>query len=160
MIFERGTIREIVIPQDLFPSNTFSAPGRSPSYDKLKNSNQYLIVPKFRMKTVALISKCITQNLWGVIIDLKDAFFLIPTACLFHKFLAFVINDRTFFFQFMPFGHSLAPWAFTRIMRPIMREIHKKGIISFCLLDDFLLTDLSADTLKRKTIEILKLFQA
>ena len=31
--------------------------------------------------------------------------------------------------------------------------------MSFCLLDDFLLTNLSVDTLKRETAEILKLFQ-
>ena len=159
---ERGIIREIVTPQELFYSNLFTAPkkgGKVRPIINLKILNQYLNVPKFKMETVALVSKCIIQNLWGVIIDLKDAFFLIPIAWLFHKFLAFVIDNRIFVFQFMPFGLSLAPWAFTRIMRPIMREIHKKGIMSFCLLDDFLLTNLSVDTLKTGTAEILKILQ-
>ena len=79
------------------------------SYNKFKNLNQYLIVPKFKMETVAQVSKCILENLWGII-DLKDAFFLIPIAWLFHKYFAFVIDNRILVFQYMPFGLSLAPW--------------------------------------------------
>ena len=118
-----------------------------------------LKVPTFKMETVTRISKCIIEKLWGVIIDLQDAFFLIPIAWYYHKYFAFTIDGRTLVFQFMPFGLSLAPWAFTRIMRPIMREIHRKGIMSFCLLDDFLLTATSPAKLTQKSKELLDLFQ-
>ena len=111
------------------------------------------------METVAQVSKCILENLWGIIIDLKDAFFLIPIAWPFHKYFAFVIDGRILVFQFMPFGLSIAPWAFTRVMRPIMREIHSKGVMSFCLLDDFLITAMSPNKLIQKSKEIMKLFQ-
>ena len=81
-----------------------------------------------------------------------------------HACPATILLKRASFLQklmpsHMPFGLSLAPWAFTRIMRPIMREIHKKGIMSFCLLDDFLLTDISPIKLTQKSKELLKLLQ-
>ena len=151
---ERGIIRELKIPQELFLSSVFTAPkkdGRIRPIINLKNLNQFLNVPKFKMETVARVSKCILENSWGVIIDLKDAFFLIPLAWSFHKYFAFMIDNKILVFQFMPFGLSLAPWAFTRVMRPVMRGIHNKGTSSFCLLDDFLITALPADELTQKS---------
>ena len=90
---------------------------------------------------------------------MKDAFFLIPLAWSFHKYLTFMIDNKILVFQFMPSGLSLAPGAFTRVMRPVMREIHNKGITNFCLLDEFLIIALSAEGLIQKSKEILKPFQ-
>ena len=159
---KRGIVREVETPQELFISSVFTAPkkdGRVRPIIDLKNLNQFLNVPKFKMETVARVSKCILENSWGVIIDLKDAFFLIPLAWSFHKYFTFTIDNKILVFQFMPSGLSLAPGAFTRVMRPVMREIHKKGITNFCLLDEFLIIALSAEGLIQKSKEILKLFQ-
>ena len=90
---------------------------------------------------------------------MKDAFFLIPLEWSFHKYFTFMIDNKILVFQFMPSGLSLAPGAVTRVMRPVMREINKKGITNFYLLDEFLIIALLAEGLIQKSKEILKLFQ-
>ena len=84
----------------------------------LSELNKFLIVPKFRMDTLAKVVKDLCQGLWGTSIDLDNAYYSVLMAPEFQKYLAFTLRDRTFVFQVLPFGLSLAPWAFTRHNAP------------------------------------------
>ena len=41
-------------------------------------------------------------------------------------------------YQVLPFGLALAPWAFTRVLKPIKRRLHLEGIKLSYYLDDFI----------------------
>ena len=60
----------------------------------------------------------------GCMVDLKYAFYHVTMAWAFHVFLAFVVDGQTYVFQVMPFGLSVAPWAFSKNTKPIKSHLH------------------------------------
>ena len=142
-----GYVREILSPTPLFFSRMFTVPkknGRLRPVIDLSVLNKLLIVPKFRMESVARITKAITSPKWGTTTDLEDAYFKVPVEEESQIYLAFTLFDqslgfyRIFVFQVMPFGLSSAPWTFTRVLKPIKIHLHLRGMTVFSYLDDFL----------------------
>ena len=113
---ERSIIREILEPTLLFFSRIFMRPKKNgklrPIID-LSLLNLLLEIPTFKMETVAAIAQSISEGLWACSADIQDAYFHVPVGWEFHKFLAFKVGNRIFVFQYLPFGLSPAPWAFT-----------------------------------------------
>ena len=60
----------------------------------------------------------------GCMVDFKYAFYHVTMAWAFHVFLAFVVDGQTYVFQVMPFGLSVAPWAFSKNTKPIKSHLH------------------------------------
>ena len=109
---ESGVIREITTPTFLHFSIIFfrlKKNGKKRPIIDLSTLNDLLDVPTFKMETVAVIAKSITRNLWACSVDIKDAYLHVPINWDFHKYLAFKVRNRTFVFQFFPFGLSPAP---------------------------------------------------
>ena len=90
------------------------------------------------MDTLAKIVKNICPEMWGTSIDLDDAYYSVVMAPEYHKYLAFTLGDRVFVYQVLPFGLALAPWAFTRVLKPIKKHLRLEGIILSYYLDDFI----------------------
>ncbi|XP_077270144.1 uncharacterized protein LOC143901594 [Temnothorax americanus] len=72
-------------------------------------------------------------------IDLRDAYYLIPIAESDKKYLRFEFEGKLFQFSCLPFGLSTAPYVFTKIVKPIISDLRRKGLLSVVYLDDFLL---------------------
>ena len=162
ILLTRKIIREITSPQLLFFSHIFLVPKKDQSFRliiDLSLLNKYLVIPSFKMESVTNIASNITEPLWGCTIDLTDAFFHVPIHWFFQMFFAFVVDNRIFVFQFMPFGLSTAPWTFTRIIKPVKALVHKLSIRLHSFLDDFFLLASSPEGLSRITAFILALFR-
>ena len=69
-------------------------------------------------------------------IDLKDAYFSIPIHADHHKYLRFEWNSTLFEFICLPFGLSLAPRVFAKVLKPFLASIRNKGISLVIYLDD------------------------
>ncbi|KAK2553629.1 Gag-Pol polyprotein [Acropora cervicornis] len=69
-------------------------------------------------------------------IDLKDAYFSIPIHADHYKYLRFEWNSTLFEFICLPFGLSLAPRVFTKVLKPFVASIRNKGIRLVIYLDD------------------------
>ena len=141
-LLSRHIIREISSPPPfpLFFSRLFLVKKKDNSFRPvldLSRLNKFLIVPHFKMESIQSIALGIVEPLWGCVLDLEDAFFHLPIAWLFHCFLAFVLDNRIFVFQFLPFGLALAPWAFNRITNPIKSHLHLRSMKTHSFLDDF-----------------------
>ena len=56
-------------------------------------------------------------------IDLTDAYFSLPIAKRSRKFLRFQWRDMLLEFQCLCFGLSLAPYFFTKVMKPVFSRL-------------------------------------
>ena len=111
------------------------------------------------MESVSKIALTILEELWGCTIDLEDAYFHLPIFWLCQKYLAFKLDGEIYVFQFLPFGLSVAPWAFTRIIKPIKAYLHRLNLRISSFLDDFLLLARSPLLLQKLTVIVLALFK-
>ena len=161
-LLSRGIIRKITSPQLLFFSQLFVVPKKDNSSRliiDLSLLNKFLIIPTFKMETVAKITLSITEALWGCTLDITDAYFHLPLSWEFQMFFAFVINNIIYVFQYLPFGLSPAPWAFSRVMKPIKGYLHKKKIMIYSFLDDFCILHQTPSGLEEITTLVLQLLK-
>ncbi|CAL4085145.1 unnamed protein product, partial [Meganyctiphanes norvegica] len=100
----------------------------------------------------------IVEPLWGCTLDLQDAYFHVPMAWFFHRYLAFVVDGITYVFQYLPFGLSVAPWAFHRVIKPVKAHLHLQSMRVHSYLDDFLFLSRSREGLLAITTHILDMF--
>ena len=84
-------------------------------------------------------------------IDLKDAYFHVGVHVRDTKYLRFVVGDRVFEFQVLPFGLSTSPRVFTRVVRALVAYLRKRGLKMFAYLDDWLLSNRDRQLLIRQT---------
>lgn len=72
-------------------------------------------------------------------IDLQDAYFLVPIAEKYKKFLCFEFNNKLYEFNCLPFGLCTAPYVFTKLLKPVAQKLRSEGLVSVIYLDDILL---------------------
>ena len=157
-LLQRNIIREILSPEPLFYSRIFMRPKKNGSLRPiidLSILNRLLVIPSFKMETISRIAKGLLRILWGCKLDIEDAYLHVPMNWVFHKYLAFKIGKRTFVFQYLPFGLSPAPWAFSRVIKPIKSHLHVIGIWIHSFLDDFLILGESPDILNSSSTEVI-----
>ena len=161
-LLSRGKIRKVLVRQPLFFSRLFLVPKKGGSLRliiDLSRLNKFLIVPRFKMESVWDIAVGLIPGLWACTIDLEDAYHSVPVADFFQRFLAFVVDGVVYVFTHLPFGLAVAPWAFTRVIRPIKGFCHRMGLLVHSYLDDFLLLNLTSEGLQEDTAYLLELFQ-
>ena len=102
--------------------------------------NEFLRVKKFSMDTVQKIRAAIEGEMWGVSVDLSDAYHHIPIAEGDRRFLAFEVGGRQFCYCVCPFGLSPIPQVFTEALMPLKLYARKTlGLPVFQYLDDWLI---------------------
>ena len=106
----------------------------------LSEVNKFLKVKTFQMDTPAEIRKNMEQNLWGTSLDLSDAYHHIPIRADFHKYLAFQVGTKQYWYTVCPFGLSPIPQVFTDAMAPLKQYARTNlKMVTFQYLDDWLL---------------------
>ena len=102
--------------------------------------NSFLVVKSFTMDTVQVIRAAVEPGMWGVSIDLSDAYHHIPVAAGHQRFLAFQLGERKFCYRACPFGLSPIPQVFTAALSPLKLHARKTWQVPvFQYLDDWLL---------------------
>lgn len=105
----------------------------------LKKLNDYLIPPHFKLDDYRAVKNLMTPGCYMTSIDLKDAYFGIPIHKNYQKYLRFKYKENIYEFKVLPFGLSVAPYIFTKILRPVTQYLKAKGILIINYLDDFIL---------------------
>ena len=90
-------------------------------------------------------------------LDLKDAYFIIPVAEHHQKNLSFQWKERCFHFIF---GLSTAPWAFTKVTRPVVQFLRYGGVRMVIYLDDMLFLDQKEENLPETRNLVLDLLES
>ena len=94
----------------------------------LKPLNKFLPKIHFKMETLKSICHSLKPNDFLTSLDLRDAFLHVPIHPQSQKYLQFVWRGKKFQFQTLPFGLSLSPLVFTKILKPLLTWAQKKGI--------------------------------
>ena len=95
--------------------------------------------PPFKMVTLDIVAQSLPHNAFTCSIDLKDAFWHVPVAKFFRPFLGFRYQKRTFQFKALPFGLSVAPRVFTKVLAPVIAFIREQKVSILPYLDDLLI---------------------
>ncbi len=123
----------------------------------LRDLNEQILIPDFHMETPASVSAAVQQGDWATSIDLADAFFHIPIAPSFRKYLRFVVRGIVYQYKALPFGLSTAPLVFTKILAPVAAFLHFQGIVMHVYLDDLLIRCQDRATCGKWTMMVLHL---
>ena len=90
------------------------------------------------MLTSADTLRVVARGEWFTTIDLKDAYFHVPVAPHHRQFLRFAYRGRHFQFTVLPFGLSLSPRVFTRVVAAALAPLQTQGMKVLPYLDDWL----------------------
>ena len=151
---KRGIITNQNIPTRVFWSRIFHVPkkdGRRRPVLDLSILNLYLKTPNLKMEHLGKILTSVWQSMWATSLDITDAFLAVMINKVFQKYFCFHFNGVTYMFLHMPFGLTTAPWAFSRLMRPIKSFLRKWGVTVSSFIDDFLNLASTRDLAKQHT---------
>ena len=101
--------------------------------------NRYIQKQAFKMETVKSVRQAMRLNDWAVSIDLTDAYLHVPIHHQSRKYLRFVHEDQVYHFSALPFGMSLSPLFFSKLMDVIAAFLRQRAISVFPYLDDWLI---------------------
>ena len=113
----------------------------------LKALNRFLPKEKFKMEGLHTARSLLREGDYMMKLDLKDAYYAVLIHPESRKYLRFQFKGPMYEFHCLPFGLSLAPRVFTRILRPIMGKLRSEGIRAVICLDHLLLIHHQKDTL-------------
>jgi len=92
----------------------------------------------FKMETLQAILPTLPLGCWMASLDLKDAYFHVPIHPAHWKLLRFAIAGRCYQYRVLPFGLSLAPLVFTRVLGVVVAHLRSQGVCLHAYLDDLL----------------------
>lgn len=110
----------------------------------LKSLNKFIQKSHFKMEDYRTASNIIPQDGFLATIDLKESYLLLPISQSHRKYLRFEFqpnNAKTinvYEFTSMPYGLSVAPRVFTKVMKEVISYLRNLGFQSVLYLDDIL----------------------
>lgn len=121
----------------------------------LRALNQFLLTQHFKMETIQHVCHLINPKDFLTSIDLSDAFLHIPIHPSAHRYLQFHWRGQLYQFKVLPFGLSLAPLVFTKVLRPLLHWAWKKGIRISAYLDDLIIAAATKELSAKATRMVL-----
>ncbi len=103
----------------------------------------------FKMRTRRRIIKCIQPQDWFSAIDLKDAYFHVSILLRHRPFLWFAFESQAWQYTtaVLPFGLSLSPRVFTKVVEGALTPLREVGVRILNYLDDWLILAQSREQL-------------
>ena len=159
-MLEKGAIHLVTDNSLGFYSRIFMVPkqgGKWRPVIDLSVLNKFIRKESFKMETPELIRSSFVEGEWVTSIDLKDAYFHVPVALKFRKYMRFMIDDKVYEFLSMPFGLSTAPKIFTTIVVEFKKVAMTRGFNLNQYLDDWINRDLSQVIAQNRIWQLLQL---
>lgn len=147
-----GAISKVKKSQKQFLSPVFLVDkpnGKSRFILNLKKLNKFINPPHFKLEDIRTVANLIHKDFYLASFDLKDAYFTVPIHKESKKFLRFSFNNDIWEFNCLPFGLCVAPYVFTKIMRPVIAHLRSEGVQCVAYLDDILILAPSRETCGR-----------
>lgn len=125
-----------------FISNVFPVPkadGTDRLVINLKELNTFIDCPHFKMEDYRTACTLISQNSFLSVIDQREAYHAIPVHHLYRKYLKFKWKNDLYHYTCLPFGLNIAPYIYTKLMKPVLSKMRCFGIKCVSFLDDCML---------------------
>ena len=120
----------------------------------IKALNFWVYPQHFKMEGIHTLREIVAQDEWLAKLDLKDAYFTVPIHRDHWKFLRFMVDQVRYQFTCLPFGLSCAPWAFTKVLKPVSAFLRSVGVRLIVYIDDILVIGKTPDEV-RNHVEVL-----
>ena len=147
--------------QLLFPDLPCSKKERKVTFDNRPFFiERYIKKQAFKMETVKSVRQAMRLNNWAVSIDLTDAYLHIPIHHQSLKYLRFVHKDQVCHFTALPFGMSLSPLIFSKLMDVIAAFLRQCAISVFPYLVNWLIKNLICNRLITQTSFCIQTIQS
>ena len=156
----KGAITVAQHSKDEFLSNIFLVPKKTGDLRpviNLKPLSEFVHDIHFKMENIESVKQLLRTGDFMATIDLKDAYFSIPIDIRDRKYLRFLWNNTLYEFTCLPFGYSLAPRIFTKILKPAQAVLRRKGIRIVCYIDDILVFGHTFDECSRNVADVCEL---
>jgi Reverse transcriptase (RNA-dependent DNA polymerase) len=98
--------------------------------------NEGLDPPRFKLENVDTMLRMSGKNWFAATIDLSQAFYHLHIAEESRKYFGFQFEGNFYRFTCLPFGCSISPYAFTRVMEVAVRDLRKRGVSLSWYIDD------------------------
>ena len=118
----------------------------------LKGLNEYIVHHHFKMEGLHTLRELLKPGDWMAKVDLKDAYFMIPIHDANRPLLRFMAIECHYQFTCLPFGLSCAPWAFTKILKPVAATLRELGVRLVIYIDDILVVAESEGKVRDHTL--------
>ncbi|XP_073429908.1 uncharacterized protein [Dendrobates tinctorius] len=109
----------------------------------LKRLNCYIKNEKFKMESIKSTIKILFPQCFMVVLDLSDAYYHVPIHKESRQYLRLAVSIageiREFQYKALPFGISVAPRVFTKLVAEMMAHIREQDVLIVPYLDDFLI---------------------
>ena len=159
----KGVITPCRSEKHEFISRIFLRPkkdGTSRLILNLKSFNKNVEYHHFKMDTLHSILKLVRKNCWMASVDLKDAYYSCPVALRHQKYLKFSWKNQLYKYVCFPNGLACCPRKFTKLMKPALSTLRKKGHISAAYIDDTYLQGESKQECKNNVFDTVTLFHS
>ena len=93
----------------------------------------------FKMETPASIRQALQTGEHTLQLDLKDAYFHVPIRKAYRKYMRFYVQGVVYQYKALPFGLSIAPRIFAKILKPILALLRETMIRVHAYLDDWIM---------------------
>ena len=136
-LMEKGVIEECDFVKNQFISKNFLRPkpdGSCRLILNLKELNKFLDTEHFKLEDIKTVKTLVHQGCFLASLDMKDAYYLIPIEKESRKFLRFIFMGKIYEFTCLHFGLNIAPYLFTKIMKPVINFLRKRGFLSVIYL--------------------------
>ena len=145
---------------DEYISNVFLRLKKNGKYRliiNLRPLNKLVEYQHFKMDSIHTCIALMKQNCYMASLDLQDAYYSVPVAQDFRKFLKFKWNGELYQFNSLPMGLACAPRIFTKILKPVFSHLREQGHVSSGYIDDTFLEGDTYDICKQNVTATLEL---
>ena len=125
----------------------------------LKALNFWVHPQHFKMEGIHMLREIVAQDEWLAKLDLKDAYFTVPINRDHWKFLRFMVDQVRYQFTCLQFGLSCAPWAFTKVLKPVSAFLRSVGVRLIIYIDDILVIGKTPDEVRNHVEALIALLE-
>lgn len=159
----KGVIHECSPCRNQFVSKIFlldKSNGEKRMILNLKDLNKFIDTAHFKLEDLRTAIKLLSNNYYMCCVDLKDAYYAISVDKNHRKYLRFQYNSKLYEYSVLPMGLNVAPYVFTKLMKPVMQHLRGQGYLSVIYLDDALLLAESYTKCKQNMTDTIALFES